>query len=100
MRFAYVQGDFISGKGGNRYSYSAAFNEPVMGAVDPVTRTAAVVGEKPTTRLFASEKAMLDFASKSFNGGKPVRAVESAPGVGCVLPAAEEKPAEKGGKAK
>jgi hypothetical protein len=97
MRFAYVTGQFISGKGGN-YTHSAAFNEPVMGAVDPVTRTATVVGDKPTTRLFKSEQAMLDFASRQFNGGKPVRAVESAPGVGFVLPVAEEKPAEKGNK--
>lgn len=99
MRFAFVIGQFISGKGGN-YTHSAAFNEPVMGPVDPVTRSASVVGDKPTTRLFKSEQSMLDFASRQFNGGKPVRAVESAPGVGCVLPAAEEKPAEKSGKAK
>ena len=97
MRFAYVVGQFISGKGGN-YTHSVAFNEPVYGAADPVTRTAPVIGDKPTTRLFKSEQSMLDFASKQFNGGKPVRAVESAPGVGCVLPAAEDKPAEKGNK--
>ena len=97
MRFAYVVGQFISGKGGN-YTHSAAFNEPVMGPIDPVTRTAAVVGDKPTTRLFASAESMLSFASKTLNGGKPVRAVESAPGVGCVLPVAEDKPAEKGNK--
>ena len=99
MRFAFVIGQFVSGKGGN-YTHSAAFNEPVYGAADPVTRTAPVIGDKPTTRLFKSEQSMLDFASKQFNGGKPVRAVESAPGVGCVLPVAEEKPAEKSGKAK
>lgn len=97
MRFAFVIGQFVSGKGGN-YTRSAAFNEPVYGAADPVTRTAPVIGDKPTTRLFKSEQSMLDFASKQFNGGKPVRAVESAPGVGCVLPVAEEKPAEKGNK--
>lgn len=97
MRFAFVTGQFISGKGGN-YTHSAAFNEPVMGPIDPVTRTASVVGDKPTTRLFTSEAAMLAFASKTLNGGKPVRAVESAPGVGCVLPLSEEKPAEKGNK--
>lgn len=96
MRFAYVTGQFLSGKGGN-YTHSAAFNEPVMGPIDPVTRTAAVVGDKPTTRLFTSEAAMLAFASKTLNGGKPVRAVETGHGVGCVLPV-EEKPAEKGSK--
>lgn len=96
MRFAYVVGQFLSGKGGN-YTHSAAYSEPVYGPVDHNTRTASVVGEKPTTRLFTSEAAMLAFASKALNGGKPVRAVESAPGVGCVLPV-EEKPAEKGNK--
>lgn len=98
MRFAFVIGQFISGKGGT-YTHSAAFSEPVMGPVDPNTRTASVVGEKPTTRLFTSAESMLSFASKTLNGGKPVRIVESAPGVGCVLPS-EDKPAERGGKAK
>lgn len=97
MRFAFVIGKFISGKGGN-YTHSAAFSEPVMGPVDPNTNTANVIGEKPTTRLFSSQEAMLSFASKALNGGKPVRAVESAPGVGCVLPATDDKPAEKGNK--
>ena len=96
MRFAFVIGQFISGKGGT-YTHSAAYSEPVYGPVDPNTRTAAVIGEKPTTRQFASAESMLSFASKTLNGGKPVRAVESAPGVGCVLPS-EDKPAEKGNK--
>lgn len=97
MRFAFVIGQFISGKGGT-YTHSAAYSEPVYGPVDPNTRTAAVIGEKPTTRLFTSAEGMLAFASKTLNGGKPVRAVESAPGVGCVLPSGDEKPAEKGNK--
>ena len=96
MRFAFVIGQFISGKGGT-YTHSAAYSEPVYGPVDPNTRIAAVIGEKPTTRLFASAESMLSFASKTLNGGKPVRAVESAPGARCVLPS-EDKPAEKGNK--